>query len=93
MFGNLFLYFQFKGQGNIAVGVRYNFYLVLSIICALGCGLLLFLKKTTSRPITTDLASLDQTNPITALKKCFKLVKTTKMLLLSISCFYTGTER
>lgn len=71
--------------------VRFNFYLVLSIICAIGCFLLLLLKKTTTRAITTDLASLDQTNPIVALKKCFKLVKTKKMLLLSISCFYTGS--
>lgn len=92
VFGNLFLYSQLKGkrEDDIESFLRYRIYFVLSIVCGLGCLLLLGLGKTTSRTITADPTNSSQTDPISAFKKCLRLFKTRKMLLLSIACFYSG---
>ena len=74
----------------ISPKLRFSTYLVLTITCAIGCFSLLFLKKTTSRTITSDSASAS--GPLTAFKKCISLFRTRKMLLLSVACFYSGLE-
>jgi len=96
VFGNLFVYFQLSEKGTIPgvieENVRFKIYFVLSTVCAIGCVLLLFLGKTTSRTITADPTIANQTDPLKAFKKCLKLFKTKKMLLLSVACFFSGLE-
>lgn len=90
IFGNLYCFYQFEGVIEIEPEIRIQTFTVLSIICLLGCIVCLFLKQSKSILHTSDSTAVSRTNPISALKRCFGLFKSKKMIFISIASFYTG---
>jgi MFS family permease len=95
LFGNLFVYFEFRGETRITKSTRLVVYGVLTGVGILG-GLLLLVLRTPSRRHSADIStSQDErssSGPMQALVKSFRLIKTRKMILLCVTFFYTGLE-
>ncbi|XP_002732131.1 UNC93-like protein MFSD11 [Saccoglossus kowalevskii] len=97
LFGNLFVYFKFKGESRITDETRITVYVVLLVLAAIGILLFLLLrsKRTTD---TEDLLNINvsgeetQRGPLQAFKRSFQLLKTKEILLLSVCFAYTGFE-
>lgn len=89
LFGNLFVFYQFKGLEIIDYNTRLLVFSVLTVVAVLGIVVMIFLPQPGSdgsgRADTKD-------SPTDALKKSFRLFKTTDMILLSATFFYTGIE-
>lgn len=88
LFGNLFVFFQFRGKDIIDSHTRMVVFLALTVVGVLGLGVMCLLPRpgADGSGRTDDLGG-----PFNALKKSFALFKTKDMLLLSATFFYTGT--
>lgn len=67
---------------------RFTLLTVLSVTGLIGTVFLLFLRETKSSSTT-----IAKTSSLTALKRCFNLLKTKKMFFLAVASFYTGIEQ
>lgn len=89
LFGNLFVFYQFKGLEIIDYNTRLLVFSTLTVVAVLGIIVMIFLPK----PGTEGSGRADNTgSPTDALRKSFRLFKTTDMILLSATFFYTGIE-
>lgn len=115
LFGNLFVFFEFRGVKEITTPTRLVTYTVLSTVCGLGVLLMLALRPT-ARPGTvlasdvivdpssnvsgvgenneeSETARPSQSmNPIEQLQGCFKLLRSSRVLLLCCVFFYSGEK-
>ena len=91
IFGSVYFYYQFDGIEEIKGQDRIQTYVVLTIFSLIGSVLFLFPKK--SEEETSSNNQTEKANPMIAFKKCFSLFKTRQMILLSISCFFTGLSQ
>ncbi|KAK3851429.1 hypothetical protein Pcinc_041918 [Petrolisthes cinctipes] len=87
LFGNLFVFYQFKGKDIIDYHTRMVVFLALTVVGLIGLGVMCLLPRpgADGSGRTDDLGG-----PFNALKKSFALFKTKDMLLLSATFFYTG---
>lgn len=90
LFGNLFVFYQFMGKEIIDQHTRTIVFIALTVVGAIGVGILFTLPK----PGADGSGRADDGlgSPFNALKKSFALFKTRDMLLLSATFFYTGIE-
>lgn len=86
--GSLYFFVQFEGIEAITERDRFLIYTVLLTIGLVGSVSFLILKTNTKDEIID--ISIRNASPISALKRCFAMFKTKKMILLTIACFYTG---
>lgn len=112
LFGNLFVFFEFRGVTEITTPTRLVTYTVLSVVCGLGVLLLLALRPA-SRPKIESVSEIEDASPndsgldensdeseapvisqpiqpLEQLKSCFKLLRSSKILLLCCVFFYSG---
>lgn len=89
--GNLFCYFQFQDIKVISFKDRQRTYTVLSIIAFIGCIPFLFLKRDKSAD-DSKINCHVEADPLTAFKNSFTLLKTKKMMMISVCSFYAGLE-
>ncbi|XP_022911255.1 UNC93-like protein MFSD11 isoform X2 [Onthophagus taurus] len=89
-FGNLFVFFQFQGKDRIDTETRVIVVTVLSVICAGGSLVILFLPK--PRNDDTELVVNENRTALQALKDAGKMFFTKNMLLLCVTFLYTGIE-
>ncbi|CAL4072875.1 unnamed protein product [Meganyctiphanes norvegica] len=89
LFGNLFVFYMFRGLEIIDYDTRVIVFSVLTVVAILGIIVMIFLPQ----PGSEGSGRSDDTgSPAEALRKSFRLFKTTDMLLLSATFFYTGIE-
>ncbi|XP_030064016.1 UNC93-like protein MFSD11 isoform X1 [Microcaecilia unicolor] len=105
-FGNLFIYFAWKGKSRISDADRRTVFIALTVISLVGTVLFFLIRKPDSPASLEEDAILeDSTNAeinvplenkmlkaLDAFKKSLKLCITKRMLLLSVSIAYTGLE-
>lgn len=87
--GNLFVYFQFQGLDHIDVDTRTVVMWVLSGVTVLGLIFLIILPKP-RRDSNVNAVEEPNRGPAEAFKAACRLFVTKKMMLLSITFFYTG---
>lgn len=94
LFGNMFVYFTFKGKDEIDEHTRFEVFGVLLGVCCAGVFLLIFLRSGTSASanLTNSSSAPESSRVQEEFKKAFTLLKTTKMFLLSFTFLYTGFE-
>ena len=91
MFGNLFVFYEFRGQEIIGYDTRLMVFSILTAIGGIGVFVMLFLTKPGS---VSGAVRVETTgSPAQALRKSFALFKTKEMMLLSLTFFYTGELR
>lgn len=83
LFGNLFVYFEFRGEESISSTTRLTVYGFFTVGGIIGTLLLLTLK---SPPVM----SIDYVGPKESIIKSWKLLKARRMILLTVTFFYTG---
>lgn len=88
VFGNIFVYFQFRGQTIIDEHTRYVVFGALTAVSFLGLLVLVLLPKPGQGSGREDIAS----TPTEELVKSLKLFRTKEMMLLSVTFLYTGLE-
>lgn len=88
LFGNLFVFYQFMGKDIIDQHTRTIVFIALTVVGAIGVGILFTLPKPGADG--SGRADDELGSPFNALKKSFALFKTRDMLLLSATFFYTG---
>ncbi|XP_077490603.1 UNC93-like protein MFSD11 isoform X2 [Amblyomma americanum] len=108
IWGNIFVYIQFQGRDHIDQHSRYTVYGALTGIGILGMLLLLLLRgggiphrrngqrETDDKSGPASEVDVRQLNTesgfVDALLKSLRLMRTSKMLILSATFFYTGLE-
>lgn len=92
LFGNLFVFFEFKGETIIQIPTINIVFGSLLGICCLGTLLFFVLHMPTAETLTITDNSVENKGPVRALVKAFQLFKTLDMILLSLTFFYTGIE-
>ncbi|XP_067137133.1 UNC93-like protein MFSD11 [Centruroides vittatus] len=92
LFGNLFVFFEFKGEEIIQIHTINIVFGGLLGVCCFGTILFFALRATTSTTVAITGDSSDNEGPIRAFVRAFRLFKTLDMILLSITFFYTGLE-
>ncbi|CAI9610632.1 unnamed protein product, partial [Staurois parvus] len=106
LFGNLYIYFAWKGEANISERDRRTLFIALTVISLVGTVLFFLIRTPASNTIQLsedDDGSSDilegnvssQSNiskALDAFVKSLKLSVTKEMLLLSVSMAYTGFE-
>ncbi|KAF2897951.1 hypothetical protein ILUMI_08226 [Ignelater luminosus] len=87
--GNIFVFFQFQGLSHIDQGTRSLVIWVLLVVSIVGIVFIIILPRPNPDP-----NAVEQPNrgPVEALKDAGKLFITKKMLLLTVTFFYTGIE-
>ncbi|XP_029456262.1 UNC93-like protein MFSD11 [Rhinatrema bivittatum] len=105
-FGNLFIYFAWKGKIHISDADRRTVFIALTVISLVGT-VLFFLIRKPDPPISVEDNASSEGGPesdvnmpleskmskaLDAFKKSLKLCTTKEMLLLSVSMAYTGLE-
>lgn len=99
IFGALYFFFKFQGLSEISKDDRIQIFTILCVLCAIGIGILLFIKNNKKNKINSDsndaisTSSIVKRSPLQASKNCFKLLMTKKMFFLSIASLYTGLEQ
>ncbi|KAB7502898.1 UNC93-like protein MFSD11 [Armadillidium nasatum] len=90
LFGNLFVFFEFQGQEFIDKPTQTTVFTILTIVGAVGVFVMFFLPN----PGSTAGAGREDNvgSPSEELRKSFALFRTTEMILLSFTFFYTGIE-
>ncbi|XP_005993257.1 UNC93-like protein MFSD11 [Latimeria chalumnae] len=102
-FGNLYVYFAWRGKVHISDHDRRTVFIALTVICLVGTFLFFLIRKpdssvSFSEPVDSDSRSINVSpqgrgsKALEAFKKALKLVTTKEMLLLSVSIGYTGLE-
>ncbi|CAH1793783.1 unnamed protein product [Owenia fusiformis] len=102
LFGNLYVYFAFKGKEEVDANTRTTLFIVLSSACLVGILMLFVLRRLPSNETdnllsigastNTDSDSPSTSGPLYALKRSFELFRTKEILLLSVCYAYTGFE-
>lgn len=106
-FGNLFVYFQFAGKTHIDADTRKIVFAVLVTVAFIGVAAIACLRAPPP-PVTDADSELGaraaseaahhvavvtaQPGPLEALRGAFRLLFTSRMLLLSITFLYTGNQ-
>jgi len=91
VFGNIFVYFKFRGQDTIDAQTRLLVYIVLSVVCASGTLMMLILPRV-SKKIEPGQEEVPRGPLHEEFFKSVRLFKTRNMLLLSVTFLYTGFE-
>ncbi|KAF2360769.1 Ion channel regulatory protein UNC-93 [Trinorchestia longiramus] len=86
VFGNLFVFFQFRGQDVIDKHTRMIVFSGLTVVSVIGLVVLLFLPRPGVGAGRADSVG----SPTQQLLKSIMLFRTKEMLLLSVTFFYTG---
>lgn len=86
LFGNLFVYFEFRGQESVSHETRLIVYGFFTGGGILGTLFLLTLKS----PNTTASTVTNYVGPKESVMKSWNLFKTRKMIYLCVTFFYTG---
>lgn len=86
LFGNIFVYLAFSSETVISDQTRYIVYGVLTLVCALGCFIILLLRDNTRTLIISD----DNVTAYGQFVGAIKLARTLNMILLSFAFLFTG---
>uniref|UniRef100_A0A6A7FXZ9 UNC93-like protein MFSD11 n=1 Tax=Hirondellea gigas TaxID=1518452 RepID=A0A6A7FXZ9_9CRUS len=88
VFGNLFVYFKFRGEKTIDQQTRLVVFSALTVVSVIGLLVLMLLPKPSADNGRED----QKSSPRAELIKSVKLFQTKEMLLLSVTFLYTGLE-
>ncbi|XP_067914225.1 UNC93-like protein MFSD11 [Heterodontus francisci] len=104
LFGNLYIYFAWKGEKHISDHNRRTVYTALTVISVVGSVLFILLRKPVSEvlPVEEEISDDESDTPlrpqghrsqaIDAFRSAIHIFFTKDMLLLSVSIAYTGLE-
>lgn len=85
--GNIFVFFQFQGLSHIDEKTRMIVIWVLLVVSIVGIVFIIILPRPNADP---NAAEQPNRGPMEALRDAGKLFVTKKMLLLTVTFFYTG---
>ncbi|XP_067860283.1 UNC93-like protein MFSD11 isoform X2 [Heptranchias perlo] len=104
LFGNLYIYFAWKGEKHISDHNRRTVYIGLTVISLVGSVLFFLIRNPGSEVLSTEEAKSDdesetalrpqgqRSQAIDAFKSAIRIFFTKEMLLLSVCTAYTGFE-